>query len=586
MQDKNSLIGFGLLILLLIGYVMYTSQGQQEFKAAEKRKKDSLERIQAKIVKPKADTSLAVTTTADSALQVPEQILVLENNDLAIHISNRGGYAKQINLKHYKTSSGLPLHLMEGDKNSLDFGFLSTKGTVEHSKNYSFVPELSADKHTLTLKHPNLSLVYNLPDKGYMLSMKALPHQVNAARNMDVEWTAQSKLTELDPESEVQNTQVCYNLEKEGYDYYTIREKDTKQFNEGVKWLSFKQHYFNTTLITDSKIITSGRVQTEPTLDTTKKNLSTMQAFLTVAPQQELKFRWYTGPNEYKTLKSFQIELEEIIPLSYGIFGFVKYINKWIIIPIFNGLAGIFSSYGVVILLLTVILRLLMSPFNYKSYVSSAKMKALKPEMDELKEKFGEDKQAFGMEQMKLYREAGVNPLGGCLPALLQLPVFFALLSFFPNAIELRQQPFLWANDLSSYDSILKLPFTIPFYGDHISLFTILFVITSLLVSLYSMNMAMGDQSNPMLKYMPFIMPIMFLGIFNKLPASLTFYYCVSNVITLAIQFVIQKYIIDPNKIHAQIQAKRNEPPKENKLMKRMMEIQQQNQEKMKNPKK
>ena len=253
-------------------------------------------------------------------------------------------------------------------------------------------------------------------------------------------------------------------------------------------------------------------------------------------------------------------------------------------------LAKLFSNYGIVILLLTFIIRLLMSPFTYKSYVSSAKMKALKPEMDELKEKFGDDKQSFGVEQMKLYRQAGVNPLGGCLPALLQLPVFFALLSFFPNSIELRQSSFLWANDLSTYDSIFSwaphIPILSSVYGNHISLFTILFVITSLIQALYSMNMTMQDQNNPMMKYLPFIMPVMFLGIFNKLPASLTYYYFVSNVITLALQFVIQNYIINPDKIHAEIQAKKKEAPKENKLMARMAEMQKQQQERMKNTKK
>jgi YidC/Oxa1 family membrane protein insertase len=305
-----------------------------------------------------------------------------------------------------------------------------------------------------------------------------------------------------------------------------------------------------------------------------------MTATMTLQNVASLDFRMFVGPNDYRLLKTYNNDLEEIIPLSYGIFGFVKYINKWIILPIFYGLSKFFSSFGVVILILTFILRLLMSPFTYKSYVSSAKMKALKPELDELKEKHGEDKQAYGVDQMKLYREAGVNPLGGCLPALLQLPVFFALLSFFPQSIELRQSKFLWAKDLSTYDSIYDLPFTIPFYGDHISLFTILFVITSLVLALYSMNMNMGgDQSNPMMKYLPFIMPVMFLGIFNKLSASLTFYYFVSNVITLALQFVIQQWIIDPDKIHAQIKAKRSAPPKENKLMKKMMEMQQQQQQ-------
>jgi len=317
-------------------------------------------------------------------------------------------------------------------------------------------------------------------------------------------------------------------------------------------------------------------------LDTTTKTLSNFSSTMTLVPQNNLNFEFYLGPNNYTLLKSYNKDLQEIIPLSYGIFGFVKYINIWLIIPVFNSLATFFSSYGVVILILTFIIRLLMSPFTYKSYVSSAKMKALKPEMDELRERLGDDKQAFGLEQMKLYRQAGVNPLGGCLPALLQLPVFFALLSFFPHAIELRQEHFLWAHDMSTYDSILNLPFAIPFYGNHVSLFTILFVITSLVLALYSMNMTVQDQSNPMMKYLPFIMPVMFLGIFNKLPASLTFYYFVSNVITLGLQFVIQNYIINPDKIHAAIQAKKNEAPKENKLMARMAEMQKAQQEKMK----
>jgi len=266
--------------------------------------------------------------------------------------------------------------------------------------------------------------------------------------------------------------------------------------------------------------------------------------------------------------------MQEIVPLSYGIFGFVKYINLALILPLFNWLSSLFSNMGIVIIVLTFIIRLLMSPFTYKSYVSSAKMKALKPELDELRDKFKDDKQAFGVEQMKLYRTAGVNPLGGCLPALLQMPIFFALFSFFPHAIQLRQKGFLWADDLSSYDSIVQLPFNIPFYGSHISLFTILFAITSIGLALYSMNNATMDQSNPVMKYMPFIMPIMFLGIFNKFAAALTLYYFISNLITLGLQFVIQQYIIDKDKIRAKIEAKKKEPPKESKFMKKMKELQ------------
>lgn len=590
MNDKNSLIGFGLLIALLIGYMFYTSQS--EIKYRQQKLKDSLEyaKKHPKPLTPETTDSAVVKANTgiagDSLSMMPEQLVTLENKDVQITFTNKGGYAKKTVLKQFKTYDGKPLHLFEGEKNSLDFSYLNDGGSMTHTQQLTFVPIFSEDKKKVTFQHPQFSVSYTLDDQGYMIGMDVTAPHVAKTRNMDLTWNSQAVLTEQDPASQQQYAQVCYNLEKEGFDKFNINQKENHEFKEGVKWLCYKQHYFNTTLITENKIITSARVTTEPTLDTAKRTLNTMTAFLSVVPQDKLSFQWFAGPNDYKLLKSYHKELEEIIPLYYGIFGFVKYINKWIIIPIFFGLAKVFSNYGVIILLLTIILRILMSPFNYKSYVSSAKMKALKPDLDALKEKLGDDRQAYGVEQMKLYREAGVNPLGGCLPALLQLPVFFALLSFFPHAIELRQASFLWSKDLSTYDSILNLPFNIPFYGNHISLFTLLFVATSLLVSLYSMNMSMGaDQSNPMMKYMPFVMPIMFLGIFNKLPAALTFYYFVSNIITLGIQFVIQNYIIDPDKIHAQIQAKRNEPPKENKLMKRMMEMQKQNEERMKNKK-
>ncbi|MBL7772977.1 MAG: membrane protein insertase YidC [Chitinophagaceae bacterium] len=590
MNDRSSLIGFGILIALLVGYMFYSSQSEMKYR--QQKLKDSVEYAKkhpkplAPPVKDSLPAKAAVVAQGDSLSATPEQLVTLENKDLSVTFTNKGGFAKQAELKLFKTYDGKPLRVFTGEKNSLDFAFLNEQGSLVHSQQLTFTPMVSADKKSVTFQNPQLNVTYKLGNEGYLVDMEVGAAHVAKTRNIDVTWSSQAVLTEQDPASQQQYAQICYNLEKEGFDKYDIREKDNREFKEGVKWLCYKQHYFNTTLITENKIITSARIATEPSLDTAKRTLNTMQAFLSVVPQDNLKFQWFAGPNDYKLLKSFNKELEEIIPLYYGIFGFVKYINKWIIIPIFYGLAKVFSNYGVIILLLTVILRILMSPFNYKSYVSSAKMKALKPDLDALKEKLGDDRQAYGMEQMKLYREAGVNPLGGCLPALLQLPVFFALLSFFPHAIELRQAKFLWSNDLSTYDTILNLPFDIPFYGNHVSLFTLLFVITSLLVSLYSMNMSMGaDQSNPMMKYMPFIMPIMFLGIFNKLPAALTFYYFVSNIITLGIQFVIQNYIIDPDKIHAQIQAKRNEPPKENKLMKRMMEMQKQNEARMKNKK-
>jgi YidC/Oxa1 family membrane protein insertase len=251
----------------------------------------------------------------------------------------------------------------------------------------------------------------------------------------------------------------------------------------------------------------------------------------------------------------------------------VKYINRWIVLPVFGFFEKYFASLGLVIALLTIFIRLLTSPLVYTSYVSGAKMKALRPEIDALKAKYGDDQQAYSMEQMKLFRSAGVNPLGGCIPALLQIPIFFALYSFFNSNIGLRGESFWWSSDLSSYDAVLTWGFNIPGLGSHLSLFTILAVVTSLLISLYSMSMT-PDQNNPVLKYMPYIFPIMLLGIFNGLPSALTWYYTVSNVITLVLQFVIQTYIIDHNKILAEIEANKKKPKEKSKWQERLEQMQ------------
>jgi YidC/Oxa1 family membrane protein insertase len=274
--------------------------------------------------------------------------------------------------------------------------------------------------------------------------------------------------------------------------------------------------------------------------------------------------------------------MENIVDLGSGMFSFVKYINRYIIIPVFNFFASFIHNYGWVIAFLTIFIRLVTSPLTYSSYLSGAKMKVLRPELDTIKKKLGDDQQAFAMQQMKLFREAGVNPLGGCIPAVLQIPIFFALYSFFNSEIALRGQSFLWAKDLSSYDVIARLPFSIPFgFGDHISLFTITAVTTSFLISIYNMSMT-PDQGNPVMKYMPYFFPFILLFIFNQLPSALTWYYTVSNIITLILQFVIQNYIIDHDKILAKMEETRKKPKTKSKWQERysqMMESQQKVQE-------
>jgi YidC/Oxa1 family membrane protein insertase len=260
-----------------------------------------------------------------------------------------------------------------------------------------------------------------------------------------------------------------------------------------------------------------------------------------------------------------------MVPMGVGIFAFTRYINKWLILPVFDILTGFVSNYGIIIMLLTIFIKLLTSFFTYKSYLSSAKMRVLKPEIDELRAKIGDDQQKMGVEQMKLYRSAGVNPMGGCLPTLFMLPFLIAMYSFIPSAIDFRQKPFLWASDLSTYDSIARLPFS---FFDHISLFTLLMTVSSLFLALYNRNMTPQDPNNPMMKYMPYIFPIVLLGVFNKMAAALTFYYFFSNLVTIAQQYIIQNFIINEDKIHAQMKEARLKPATPSKWQARIEEMQ------------
>jgi YidC/Oxa1 family membrane protein insertase len=341
-----------------------------------------------------------------------------------------------------------------------------------------------------------------------------------------------------------------------------------------------KQQFFIAALVNKSKFQNAEVKWDVP--DTTTHTLAQTTANLNLAVpagnNTTIPLQLYYGPSDYNILKGYGNNMEQIVPYGSGVFAFVKYINRHILLPVFDFLRQHVASMGIVVLLLTLFIRLLTSPILYKSYLSGAKMKALKPEVDALKAKFTDksgtlDQQAFGVEQMKLWRSAGVSPLGGCLPALLQIPIFMSLYYFFQSNISLRGENFLWAKDLAAYDSIYNLPFNIPFYGDHVSLFTLTATLTSLLISIYSMS-NMQDNSNPVMKYMPYIFPVLLLGVFNNLPSALTWYYTVSNTITLILQIVIQKYIINHEKILAQIDENRKKPVKQSGFAARLQAMQ------------
>ena len=407
-------------------------------------------------------------------------------------------------------------------------------------------------KHQFTLAKGKYNVNWNIMLDG--------ADQLLTNNQLNVLWDVHSYGQEKTTTYERQMSNICF---AEGNEFDYISSNTNKVFEKPVQWVGLVQQFFTTTVLYKDGF-NSGKIDWQRKTDSSN-GLATLQAqFQTklTGANATMPLSLYYGPNDFEILKSQAPEMEQIVNLGRDLYSFVRPINKYIIMPVFDFFAGFVQNYGWVVFLLTIFIRLVTSPLTYSSFLSTAKMKVLKPELDTIKKKTGDDQQAFAMEQMKLFREAGVNPLGGCIPALLQIPIFFALYSFFNSNIALRGQSFLWSQDLSSYDSIYTLPFTIPLgFGSHISLFTLTAVLTTFISSIYNMSMT-PTQDNPALKYMPYIFPFMLFFIFNSLPSALTWYYTVSNIVTLLLQLVIQKVIIDHDKILATIEVKRKTPKK------------------------
>lgn len=610
-MDRNTVIGFVLIGLLMMGMFYFNSRDSQALQAEQNRIADSL----AKIAKTKprldsvtlrndslnAETTRKVQSAGDfsDAVNQPEELSVLENEVLKITFTSKGGQPKTVELKKYKTSfDGKPVILQKGDFNKISYDINSGNNRTVQTADLNFKKvEVAAGN-----SEKNQTISYSLKDS----TGKEIIHQytlhpddylvdfsiaLNGAdklitqNSINLTWQEQTDRLEKDLAYEKQQTHLCYV--KDGkFDFEMMgRSGNDIKFDKPVDWLALKQQFFITGLISKNKF-QSADVQWTVGTDTTTHNIAktTANFRLNVVPtggNVQIPLQFYYGPSDYSVLKKYDNQMQNIVPYGSGIFAFVKYINRYFLLPVFDFLRSHVASMGIVILLLTLAIRLLTSPILYKSYLSGAKMKVLKPEVDALKAKFTDksgtlDQQAFSMEQMKLWKTAGVNPLGGCLPALLQIPIFMSLYYFFQSNISLRGHSFLWAKDLSAYDSIYNLPFNIPFYGDHVSLFTLTATLTSLLISIYSMS-NMQDNSNPIMKYMPYIFPVLLLGVFNGLPSALTWYYTISNTITLLLQIVIQKYIIDHDKILAQIELNKKKPVKQSKLQERIQAMQEAN---------
>lgn len=596
--DRNTVIGFVVLAVLFFGYFYFINKEQ-----LASRQKKAFEDSIANAQKPKqtADTatqkkiaaandSVARVTAAgefQKAASGTEQLVTVENDVFKIAFSNKGGQPKWVELKKFKNQDGSQVRLASSDFDKIDYSINTATNQSAKIADLFFTSGAetkNGDTQTISFTlaadslGPSITHQFVIRKNDYMIDFNVKMNGADkllSQNTLNLTWQTKALQLERDLNYEKQQSQIGYSLDDE-YDYHTISMKSSKEFSKQLQWVAVKQQFFNRSFIAKNNF-RSGRIdwivpeEKQKTVVQATANLSLDVTGSTA----DIPFAFYYGPNDYKILKGYKRDLENIVNFGQGMFSFVKWINRWLVLPVFDFFKSFIGSYGVVILLLTFFIRLIISPLTYTSYLSGAKMKALRPEIEKLKAKYGKDQQQMSMEQMKLFREAGVNPLGGCIPALFQIPIFFALYSFFNSNVALRGESFLWAKNLSSYDSVLDFGFAVPLYGNHVSLFTITACLTSFLISLYSMSMT-PDQNNPVLKYMPYIFPFFLLFIFNRLPSALTWYYTVSNLVTLGLQFAIQTYIIDHDKILVKIEENRKKPKAKSKWQDKFEQMQEQ----------
>ncbi|OCB73137.1 protein translocase subunit yidC [Flavobacterium glycines] len=609
--DPNSLIGFILIFGILL-WIMYQNKPSDAELAAEKAKKELVvkgskaQENTAKINATTADVndtlklaqlqktlgSFAYSATLPSA---KDEFTTIENKLVKLTIANKGGYVVEATLKNFertKKGSGQSVQLIKNNNAQFNLQLATVDNHTLNTKELYFEPTLTknGEDQILTMKlkaseNAYLAYKYVLKANDYMLDFDIQSQGLNTilktAKPLQLEWAFKTYANEKSISYENRYTELYFEYE-DGKKDYLGQGHDKTVTAEEVSYVAYKQHFFSSILLTSTPFKTtelySNNLVNDANVDTTyTKQFKAVMPLAFKNGEIDQKMNWYYGPTDYKLLKSYDRHLEDIVALGWGIFG---WINRYLFIPAYSFLS-MFISQGWAIVLFTILVKLVMSPVTYKSFLSQAKMKVLRPEITEIGEKYKDEPMKKQQETMKLYNKAGVNPMAGCVPGLLQMPVFYALFQLFPALIQLRHKGFLWAEDLSSFDSVYKLPFHIPAYGDHISLFPIL---ASIAIFFY-MKMTTGDQqmATPqqegmpdmakMMKVMVYISPLMMLFFFNSYASGLSLYYFISNTITIGIMLVIKNYIIDSDKIHAEIQEnKKKEPKKQSKFQQKLQE--------------
>lgn len=611
--DRTSVIGM-LLMGAIILYIMYTRPTPEEIEAQEAAKQEQVQKEETQNTEDVATPEFTETveqTDSIGSTQLQNRLgafaysgttagtTVVKNDVLELEVSNKGGHIVKATLLKYKTYDSIPVYLIKDGNSKFNVSFSTTDNRNLNTKDLFFEPQLSknGDNEVLTMRlkvSPTefLEYRYELKQGDYMLDFgmksQGLARVFNSSQPMRLQWEFKGMRHAKSIEYENRYTRLTYEYEGDKTNKLA-QVGDDDEVERRLSWMNYRQHFFSSMLLTDTpfeeaKLSSNDLLKKATDADQEEtKFTKEYKADLLLAPKNgELDYamNMYYGPTDYKIFKSYDRNLDEAMPLGWGIFGFL---NKYLVIPFFGFLSG-FLPAGIAIILMTVFIKLLLSPVQYKQYVSQAKMKVLKPEITAISEKYKDNAMKKQQETMALYSKAGASPAAGCLPALLQIPVFYALFTFFPSAFDLRGKSFLWANDLSSYDEIAKLPFKLPFYGDHVSLFPILAAVTIF----FSMRLTTGNQTmqqptqegmpdmGKMMKYMMYFSPLLMLFFFNNYASGLSLYYFISNLITIGIILVIKKYIIDEDKIKAKIEVKKAQPKKQGRFQKKMAEMMEQ----------
>lgn len=604
--DVKSIIGFVLIFGILI-FMFYQNKPTPEELEAQKAKQEQIDEAEETEESPEdiiVDDTRTVdlndsTAVAGYKSQIGafgfttprEGTTVLENEVLYLEISNKGGHVVEAKMKNFVTYDSVPVYLVKDGNSAYSIDFSTTDNRVLNTKDLFFEPTLtkSGDNQVLSMKAKTsnnqfLEYRYEMKPNEYLVDFtvrtQGLDRVLNSSKPVTLDWKLKGIRHSKSIEYENRYTRLTYHHE-DGKLSKLSAGGDDDETEEDIQWISYRQHFFSSILAADDPF-PSGELKSQDLVEEESRTFGFTKNYESVLPldlkggEISKNMYLYYGPTDLEVLSKYEdLDLVDSIPFGWGIFG---WINRYVFTP-FYSLLSTYFPYGIAIIIMTILVRLAMSPVTYKSYLSQAKMKVLRPEITELNEKYKDNAMKKQQETMKLYGKAGVSPMSGCVPAFLQMPIFYALFMFFPTSFALRQKSFLWADDLSSFDTIYQFPdgFSIPFYGDHVSLFPILASVAIFFYMTMTTGQNMPTQPGmPNMKFIMYLMPFMMLFFFNNYASGLSLYYFVSNLITIGIMLVIKNFILDNDKIHAQIQENKKKPKKENKFQRKMREMMEQ----------